>query len=115
MIADASRALAGAHAAGQAHLRLTPDALRWTRGSGVKITGLGIDAALAGDGLTGTAADDPAVTDTIDLAGAALRGADRLLAGRVSRPRLPPAPVSDGVVCTPRQVSAGRLVRDRRA
>ncbi|MFY9997868.1 MAG: serine/threonine protein kinase, partial [Trebonia sp.] len=48
LIADASRALAGAHAAGQAHLRLTPDTLRWTRGSGVKITGLGIDAALAG-------------------------------------------------------------------
>ena len=35
LIADASRALAGAHAAGQVHLRLTPDALRWTRGSAV--------------------------------------------------------------------------------
>ena len=45
---------------GQAHLRLTPDALRWTRGSGIKITGLGIDAALAGDGLTGDAARRPA-------------------------------------------------------
>ncbi len=45
--AAAARALAGAHAAGQAHLRLTPQTLRWTRSSGVKITGLGLDAALA--------------------------------------------------------------------
>jgi serine/threonine protein kinase len=59
LICDASRAVAGAHALGQAHLRLTPDTLRWTRGSGIKITGLGIDAALAGDGLTGDAAYDP--------------------------------------------------------
>src|SRR5690348_1137584 len=41
LMADAARALAGAHAAGQAHLRLVPEALRWTRSSGVKITGLG--------------------------------------------------------------------------
>ena len=68
LIADASRALAGAHAAGQAHLRLTPDTLRWTRGSGMKITGLGIDAALAGDGPADAGAVDPAVTDTVDLA-----------------------------------------------
>src|SRR6516164_1979602 len=66
LMADAARALAGAHAAGQAHLRLAPDALRWTRSSGVKITGLGIDAALADSGLSETA--DPAVTDTRDLA-----------------------------------------------
>ena len=64
LVADAARAIAGAHARGQAHLRLTPETLRWTRGSGIKITGLGIDAALAGDGLTGAAADDPAVADT---------------------------------------------------
>src|SRR5580693_1796610 len=48
LVAEAARALAGAHAAGQAHLCLTPQSLRWTRSSGVKITGLGIDAALAG-------------------------------------------------------------------
>src|SRR5712664_2763271 len=42
LLGDASRAIAGAHAVGQAHLRLTPDTVRWTRGSGVKITGLGI-------------------------------------------------------------------------
>ena len=45
---EAARAIAAAHAAGLAHLRLTPACLHWTRGSGVKITGLGIDAVLAG-------------------------------------------------------------------
>src|ERR1700748_1129766 len=47
LISYAARAIAGAHALGQAHLRLTPETLRWTRGSGIKITGLRIDAALA--------------------------------------------------------------------
>ena len=105
LIADASRALAGAHAAGQAHMRLTPDTVRWTRSSGVKITGLGIDAALAGDGLVGAAAGDPALTDTVDLAAllyAALTG----YWPRDTQTALPPAPESDGVACTPRQVTA---------
>jgi hypothetical protein len=105
LIADASRALAGAHAAGQVHLRLTPDTVRWTRSSGVKITGLGIDAALAGDGLVGAAAGDPTLTDTVDLAAllyAALTG----YWPRDTQTALPPAPESDGVACTPRQVTA---------
>jgi len=77
LVSDATRALMGAHALGQAHLQLTPDSLCWTRSSGIKITGLGIDGALAGDGLTGPAAYDPAVADTMALAGllyAALTG-----------------------------------------
>jgi len=103
LIVEASRALAAAHAAGQAHLLLTPQSLRWTRSSGVKITGLGIDAALAGAGLAN--ASDPAVTDTRDLAGllyAALTGYWPC----ESQTTLPPAPVTDGEVYTPRQVSA---------
>ena len=101
LVAEAARALAGAHAAGQAHLRLSPRSLRWTRSGGVKITGLGIDAA-----LTGAATDDPALTDTRDLA--------RLLYAALTGywpgddpGSLPPAPLSDGTFCTPRQVSAG--------
>src|SRR5580704_6787078 len=43
-----TQAIAAAHAGGLAHLRLNPACLHWTRGSGVKITGLGIDAVLAG-------------------------------------------------------------------
>src|ERR1700756_5983172 len=61
LVCDAARAIAGAHALGQAHLRLTPDTLRWSRGSGIKITGLGIDAALAGDGLTGDPPHEPPI------------------------------------------------------
>jgi len=105
LVADAARALAGAHAAGQAHLRLTPETLRWTRSSGVKITGLGIDAALAGAGLTGSAASDPALTDTQDLAALLYAALTGYWPGE-PRTGLPPAPVSDGEVCTPRQVSA---------
>ena len=103
LVAEAARALAGAHAAGQAHLLLTPQSLRWTRSSGVKITGLGIDAALAGSGLANPS--DPALTDTRDLAGllyAALTGYWPC----ESQATLPPAPATDGEVCTPRQVSA---------
>ncbi len=105
LVSDVARAISGAHALGQAHLRLTPDTLRWTRGSGIKITGLGIDAALAGDGLAGAAAYDPAMADTIAIAGllyAALTGY-----WPCEEPtRLPAAPLSDGMVAAPRQVSA---------
>ena len=105
LISEAARALAGAHAVGQAHLRLTPDALCWTRSSGIKITGLGIDAALAGDGLTGTDGHDPAIADTIALAGLLYAALTGYWPGEQPA-RLPAAPVSDGVICTPRQVSA---------
>ncbi|HEY2575316.1 MAG TPA: protein kinase family protein, partial [Streptosporangiaceae bacterium] len=101
LVTEASRALAGAHAAGLAHLCLTPGSLRWTPGGGVKITGLGIDAAL--DGIS---SDDPALADT--------QGLGRLLyatltghwAGRQAT-TLPPAPLADGQPCSPRQVRAG--------
>jgi hypothetical protein len=106
LITDATRALAGAHALGQAHLRLTPDALCWTRSSGIKITGLGIDAALAGDGLTGPAAEDPAVADTVALASLLYAALTGYWPGEQPT-RLPAAPMSEGgQVCTPRQVSA---------
>ncbi len=105
LICDAARAVAGAHALGQAHLRLTPDTLRWSHGSGIKITGLGIDAALAGDGLTGAAAYDPAIADTLALAALLYAALTGYWPGEEPT-RLPAAPVSDGMVCTPRQVSA---------
>jgi len=105
LVCDVARAISGAHALGQAHLRLTPESLRWTRGSGIKITGLGIDAALAGDGLTGAAAYDPAMADTIAIAGLLYAALTGYWPGE-EQTRLPPAPFSDGVVCTPRQVSA---------
>ncbi len=103
MIADAADALAVAHQAGLAHLRLTPRSLRWDNGSGLKITGLGLDAALYGPSADG---DDLREADT--------RALGRMLyalltgcwpGGDVTA--LPPAPRHKGQVCTPRQVRAG--------
>jgi hypothetical protein len=101
LVTEASKALAGAHAAGLSHLCLTPQSLHWTPGGGVKVTGLAIDAALAG-----VAAGDPALADT--------QGLGRLLyatltghwAGLEST-SLPPAPMAEGQPCSPRQVRAG--------
>jgi len=123
LMVEAARAIAGAHDIGLAHLRLDPACLHWTAGGGVKISGLGIDAALAGPALTvsddGT--DDPELTDTRDLARllyAALTGywpGQPDSAGSVPGPPpqaarpalLPPAPENGSGLCTPRQVSAG--------
>ncbi len=117
LVAEAARAIAIAHDSGLAHLRLDPACLHWTAGGGVKIAGLGIDAALAGPDPTSLTAaedggDDPELTDTRDLARllyAALTGYWPARPGSAgSAPGLlPPAPESDGGPCTPRQVSAG--------
>jgi len=101
MIADAADAIAVAHRAGRPHLRLTPRCLRWDPGSGLKITGLGLDAALAG-----ATARDPVAADTAALA----RALYALLTGYwpgEEATALPPAPRHRGQVCTPRQVRAG--------
>lgn len=104
LVGDAARAIAGAHALGQAHLRLTPDTLRWSQGSGIKITGLGIDAALADDETAGAAAANPSVADTVGLAALLYSALTGYWPGDAPS-RLPAAPLSDGVACTPRQVS----------
>ena len=62
IITQGAEALAIAHAAGVPHLCLTPRSLRWTADGGVKIVGLGIDAA-----LVGVTADDQALADTQGL------------------------------------------------
>ncbi len=101
IIAEAAEAVSVAHAAGLAHLCLGPESLRWTPGGGVKITGLGIDAA-----LSGANAEDPAFADTRRL-GMLLYAA---LTGHwpgPDCPTLPPAPFADGLPCSPRQVRAG--------
>jgi hypothetical protein len=102
IIAEGAEALASAHAAGVAHLCLTPGSLRWTNGGGVKVVGLGIDAA-----LSGTTSDDPALTDTWGL-GKLLYAALTAHWPGEGWPALPPAPQSpDGRPCSPRQVTAG--------
>jgi hypothetical protein len=101
IIAEAADAMSAAHAAGIAHLCLTPDSLRWTSGGGVKVTGIGTDAA-----LFGTTAEDPELADT--------RGLGRLLYAVLTGmwpgpdyPALPTAPFADGHPRRPRQVRAG--------
>jgi hypothetical protein len=101
IVAQGAEALAAAHAAGVAHLCLNPDSLRWTSGGGVKIVGLGIDAALAG-----VTADDPALADTLGL-GKLLYAALTARWPGGEWPSLPPAPEIDGRPCSPRQVRAG--------
>ena len=101
MIADAADAIAVAHRAGRPHLRLTPRSLRWDNGSGLKITGLGLDAALCG-----ATAENPVAADTTALA----RMLYALLTGYWPGDEptaLPPAPRHKGNVCTPRQIRAG--------
>ncbi len=101
IVAEAAEAMSAAHAAGLAHLCLGPGSLRWTAGGGVKITGLGIDAA-----LTGASAEDPGLADTHRL-GMLLYAT---LTGHwpgPDCPTLPPAPAENGLPCSPRQVRAG--------
>ena len=101
MIADAADAIAVAHRAARPHLRLTPRSLRWHPGCGLKITGLGLDAALCSLG-----AENPVAADTTALA----RMLYALLTGYWPGDEptaLPPAPRHKGQVCTPRQVRAG--------
>src|SRR5512135_1804700 len=109
MIADVADAVAVAHRTGRPHLRLTPRALRWHPGSGLKITGFGIDAALCG--LLDPGVANPMAADTMALA----RMLYALLTGYwpgneppgTRSTGLPPAPWHKGRVCTPRQIRAG--------
>ncbi len=109
LVAEAAQALSAAHAAGLAHLCLTPRSLRWTPGGGVKITGLGVEAA-----MYGVYADDPAAADTQGLGRllyAALTahwpGDDLGYQPRAVTAAAPPVPLGNGELRSPRQVCAG--------
>jgi hypothetical protein len=101
IVAEAAEAMAVAHTSGVAHLCLTPQSLRWTPGGGVKVLGVGIDAA-----LSDTNADDPALADTRGLAMLLYAALTRYWPGP-GMGTLPPAPLADGKPCSPRQVCAG--------
>lgn len=101
MIADAAAALSNAHAAGVAHMCLSPGSVRWSPTGEVKVVGLGIDAA-----LSGIVAEDPVRTDTEGL-GWLLYAA---LTGHwpgPEYPSLPQAPMAASEPFSPRQVIAG--------
>src|SRR5438067_602746 len=110
MIADAADAIAVAHRAGRPHLRLTPRSLRWDNGSGLKITGLGLDDALCGS----TAGNPPPADGTANGTAADTTALARMLYALLTGywpgdepTALPPAPRHRGNVCTPRQIRAG--------
>jgi hypothetical protein len=67
IVAEAADAISAAHEGGRPHLRLGLRSLHWGS-SGLKITGLGIDAALSGADPADPARTDPARTDTEALA-----------------------------------------------
>jgi hypothetical protein len=109
MIADAADALAIAQQAGRPHLRLTPRSLRWDNSSGLKITGLGLDAALCGP-ASGGAVSGGLVAGGLADTRALARMLYALLTGYwpgEDVTALPAAPRHKGQVCTPRQVRAG--------
>ena len=123
LVSEAAQAIAAAHAFGLAHLRLSPEYLHWTRGSGVKITGLGIAAVLTDPPAAASPVADGAESaefiDTRDLARllyAALTGywpgpgeaggpGEPAAAAADAAPGLPPAPEADGLPLTPRELS----------
>jgi hypothetical protein len=101
MITDAADALARAHAAGLAHLRLQPDTVLLTPTGQVKIFGLCVEAA-----LHSTSATDPARADTRAL-GRVLHAALTAKWPEGEAFGLAAAPYENGAICTPRQVRAG--------
>lgn len=62
LVAEAAEAIAAAHASGLHHLCLTPSKLMWSNGGAVKVTGIGVDAA-----LQGVSSADPAASDAQGL------------------------------------------------
>ncbi|MFI6787832.1 protein kinase family protein [Nonomuraea sp. NPDC050383] len=102
LVAEAAEALAHAHEAGLYHLCLRPSHLVWTTGNTVKVLGVAVDAALSG--LT---TDQPALDDAEGLGRLLYAGLTGHWPGDEEEGGLPPAPMTDGHVCTPRQVTAG--------
>ncbi len=101
IITEAAEGMTVAHAAGLAHLCLTPDRLWWNRWGEVKISELGTAAVLAG-----AEADNPAEADT--------RGLARLLYAALTgywpgpeQTGLPAAPGTGGRPDSPAQVRPG--------
>ncbi|MFB4301130.1 AMP-binding protein [Actinomadura sp. NTSP31] len=102
LLYEAAEAVAAAHAAGLAHLCLSPRDLVWTTGGTVKLLGVATDAV-----LRDRYSDDPAAED--------VRGLGRMLyaaltahwPGDEAASDLPAAPAADGVPHAPRQVQAG--------
>jgi hypothetical protein len=110
IVAEAADAISAAHAGGRPHLRLGLRSLHWGS-SGLKITGLGIDAALSGADPADSARADATRTDTARTDTEALtRILYALLTGcwpGDEAAALRPARRTRAGLCEPRQLSAG--------
>jgi putative peptidoglycan lipid II flippase len=102
MITEVAEALAAAHLSGMAHLCLDPDDVIFADNGQIKVTGLGVDAAVAG-----VTVPDKGQTDA--------RAVGRILYAALTGrwPETEPAyglataPHTEGALATPRQVRAG--------
>lgn len=101
LLSEAAEAIAAAHSAGLAHLRLTLRDLLWTTGGTVKVVGVAVDAELAG-----TSAADPALVDAQGLGHMLYAAVTGHWSGESSS-ELPAAPMAGSQICAPRQVKAG--------
>lgn len=101
LLCEAAEAIAAAHAAGLAHLKLTPRDLLWTTGGTVKLLGLGVEAA-----LDGVASEAPALVDAQGL-GRMLYLALTAHSVVADEGDLPVAATADGRLPAPRTLHAG--------
>jgi hypothetical protein len=115
IVAEAADAISAAHAGGRPHLHLGLRSLHWGS-SGLKITGLGIDAALSGADPADPARTDAARTDTArtDTARTDTEALTRILYALLTgywpgdeATALRPARRTRAGLCEPRQLSAG--------
>jgi eukaryotic-like serine/threonine-protein kinase len=103
LLYEAAEAISAAHAAGLAHLCLSPRDLVWTTGGTVKLLGVATDAVL-GDRYS----DDPAAEDVQGLGRMLYAALTAHWPGDEAASGLPAAPTADdGVPHAPRQVQAG--------
>ncbi|RMI36141.1 protein kinase family protein, partial [Actinomadura harenae] len=118
LLYEAAEAMSAAHAAGLAHLCLSPRDLVWTTGGTVKVLGIATDAVLADH-----YSDSPAAVDTRGLASMLYAGLTAYWPGEPSRSSLPPAPTAgsgatrvsgphDLTVTTPDRGAANATVPD---
>ncbi|MBW8487060.1 protein kinase family protein [Actinomadura parmotrematis] len=102
LLYEATEAIAAAHAAGLAHLCLTPSDLVWTTGGTVKVLGIAVDAVLC-DRYD----EDPAAEDVRGLGAMLYAALTARWPGDPEASALPAAPAAGGVPEPPRQVQAG--------
>jgi hypothetical protein len=107
---DVAQALAAAHTQDLYHLVLRPECVMHTDSGGVKILGLGVDAALAADGavLNGALRNGTAAArDTRGVAAILYAGLTARWPRGQATSAVPEAPLEHGRLCSPRQVLAG--------